>query len=119
MKEAELETTMKWWSLLRWQSHRPQDIDGCVPPPARFPLPFFPPIPHSLSLPVWEGIHPQKKATLVTGHRADVQGENWNDTVDISKVLQEHVLEMITAHGVTFEDDCMLPLSYKEFYVFI
>lgn len=48
------------------------------------------------------------------------QEENFrNGMVEILNVLEEHVLETITAHGVTFEDDCMLPVLYKVFYIFI
>jgi len=98
-------------------------MDGCVPAtPSCIPLPFFILIPHSLPLPLREGSTlNHKKATLVTGHRADMeQGENFrNDAMEILKVLEEHVLETITVHGVTFEDGCMLPELYKEFYIFI
>lgn len=63
----------------------------------------------------------QKKAALMTGHRADMQEwENFrNDTVEILKVLQDYVLETITVCGVTFKDGWMLLVLYKEFCIFI
>lgn len=90
-----------------------------------FLLPAFPcssssPFPILVPSPLGNIAYPYKKAILATQHRADMQlVENIfrNDTVEILKVLEKDVLETSAVHEVTFEDGCMLPVLYKEFYI--
>lgn len=49
-------------------------------------------------------------------HRADMQGRGnffRNDLVEVPKLLEEHDLEIITVHGVTFEEGCLLPEIFR------
>lgn len=55
-------------------------------------------------------------------HRADMQGGGSffrNDMVEVLKVLEEHALEAITVHGVTFEEGCLLPGLFRVLYLYL
>lgn len=55
-------------------------------------------------------------------HRADMQeGGSFfrNDTVEVLKVLEDHVLETITVPGITFDDGCLLPVLFRVLHLYL
>lgn len=53
---------------------------------------------------------------------ADMQGRGSffrNDVVEVLKLLGEHALEIITVHGVTFEEGCLLPEIFRVLHLYL
>lgn len=41
------------------------------------------------------------------------------DMVEALKVLEEHALETIAVHGVTFEEGCLLPEIFRVLHLYL